>query len=43
MFALHATPRFTDLDCLADGHHYLVKECLQGDRKSILFLRKGTQ
>jgi len=41
MFALHATPRFTDLDCLADGHHYLVKECLQGDRKSILFLRKA--
>ena len=34
--------RFTDLDCLADGHQYLVKENLKRDKNSILLMRKGT-
>ena len=33
--------RFTDLDCLADGHQYLVKECMGRDKYSILLMRKG--
>lgn len=33
--------RFTDLDCLTDGHQYLVKDCLARDKNSILLMRKG--
>ena len=42
MISLPFGRRFTDLDCLADGHQYLVKDCVSGDRNSILLLRKGT-
>jgi len=33
--------RYTDLDCLADGHAPLVAECIKGDRNSILLMKKG--
>ena len=33
--------RFTDLDCLADGHQMLVKDCVTGSKNAIMLLRKG--
>ena len=33
--------RYTDLDCLADGHASLVTDCLSGDKNSILLMKKG--
>ena len=33
--------RFTDLDCLADGHQPLIAECLNKDKNSILLMKKG--
>lgn len=33
--------RYTDLDCLADGHSSLITECLAGDRNSVLLMKKG--
>ena len=33
--------RYTDLDCLADGHTSLVADCLTGDKNSILLMKKG--
>ena len=33
--------RFTDLDCLGDGHQALIKECLARDKNAILLTRKG--
>lgn len=33
--------RFTDLDCLADGHQTLVKECISGSKNAIMLMRKG--
>ena len=39
--SLSLSLRFTDLDCLTDGHNHLVKECMAGDLNSLLLLRKG--
>ncbi|XP_019855875.1 PREDICTED: chromodomain-helicase-DNA-binding protein 5-like isoform X1 [Amphimedon queenslandica] len=33
--------RFTDLDCLADGHQSLVKDCLNGSKYNVLLMRKA--
>ena len=33
--------RYTDLDCLADGHVPLVAECLKHKKNSILLMKKG--
>ena len=33
--------RYTDLDCLADGHVPLVAECLKYKKNSILLMKKG--
>ena len=34
--------RYTDLDCLADGHVPLVAECLKHKKNSILLMKKGS-
>lgn len=34
--------RYTDLDCLADGHSTLISDCLGGDRNSVLLMKKGS-
>ncbi|XP_065889551.1 chromodomain-helicase-DNA-binding protein 4-like isoform X2 [Dysidea avara] len=33
--------RFTDLDCLADGHLHLVNDVVNGDRNAIKFMKKA--
>ena len=33
--------RFTDLDCLADGHQMLIKDCVNGNKNAIMLMRKG--
>ena len=32
---------FTDLDCLADGHAHLSRECMDKEKNSIQLMRKG--
>ena len=33
--------RYTDLDCLADGHVPLISDCLKHKKNSILLMKKG--
>ena len=33
--------RYTDLDCLADGHASLIPDCQAGDKHSLLLMKKG--
>jgi len=33
--------RFTELDCLVDGHKHLLEDVKAGERNSIVLLRRG--
>lgn len=33
--------RYTDLDCIADGHTSILPDCIAGDRNSVLLMKKG--
>ena len=33
--------RFTELDCLVDGHKHLLEDVQSGERNSIMLLKRG--